>query len=719
MLSKDAIDNFKALLEVSASARNEVRDFNRKGKWREAEPDAERKGLFTLKEEIKKTQNGAESQIGDTLDWLDVSFFTEGDIVKRAVAYVTVISDRFTKTGSGFMISNTLFMTNNHVILNEEEAKLTTVTFNKENDTNGRPLATSAFRLDPDKFFLRSQQEELDYSIIAIGPKVFGELDIEECGYFVLSDAPDKHVIGMNVNIIQHPLDLPKKVTFRKNLLTFRSDDSLLYETDTATGSSGSPICNDDWDLVAIHHWGEPYLAKRENPDSDLPNYVNEGIRISSIYKQLSLKLETLPVEKKGILLEALSFAKLQPSMFKKALSKGPPINSVAVERNESSSKADSATKNDATTLNKILMTNSNNEIKLTIPLEITIKIGNYGLNSIATSTDEAQTKEALQISAEANKIDTDYSNRSGYDANFIMGFEIPLPEVKNATDIAPLKHAQPNAASGVLNYEHFAIVLNKNYRAAFFSATNIDGETYKSVNRTTGVVTPRKGMNQEEGEVWYNDDRIDGKYHLNQAFFSDWSHLFDRGHLTRRTDPSWGTKKVALRADADTFHFSNCSIQHFRFNQTIPYWQGVERYVLENGFLKAGIENRLIVFQGPIYNSEIDLWADDFQIPSKFFKIAIWNSSVKGLQAVGLIVDQSTLLAEQRKALGQPKPVANVNVSQWRVPIADIEEATGLDFSKTVRDADTISQTAQPHVGGEAETKIKIPIRSMEDLLK
>jgi endonuclease G len=42
---------------------------------------------------------------------------------------------------------------------------------------------------------------------------------------------------------------------------------------------------------------------------------------------------------------------------------------------------------------------------------------------------------------------------------------------------------------------------------------------------------------------------------------------MFQREHLVRRMDPAWGTDKQALLADADTFHWTNCSPQVGFFN--------------------------------------------------------------------------------------------------------------------------------------------------------
>jgi endonuclease G len=225
------------------------------------------------------------------------------------------------------------------------------------------------------------------------------------------------------------------------------------------------------------------------------------------------------------------------------------------------------------------------------------------------------------------------------------------------------------------------------------FTATNIDGERYLTVDRTTGQV------NEAEGEVWFKDPRISASFFLDQTFYSAWSTYFDRGHLTRRTDPTWGTKEEAERANADTFHFTNCSPQHFRFNQSAVYWQGLERYVLENGVLANETKRALCVIQGPIFDDKIDLWADEVQIPSSFFKIVVWKSTT-GTKAVGLVVDQSKLLSEPRHGIGAPQDLKTVDVNHWRESIASIEKKTLLDFGPVVRDADTISHPDQPAVG-------------------
>ena len=211
-------------------------------------------------------------------------------------------------------------------------------------------------------------------------------------------------------------------------------------------------------------------------------------------------------------------------------------------------------------------------------------------------------------------------------------------------------------------------------------------------------------------------DPRVSASFFLDQTFYSAWSNLFDRGHLTRRTDPDWGTKDEAERANADTYHFTNCTPQHFRFNESTKFWQGAEQYVLENGAIAEETLNRICVFQGPIFDDKIDLWSDDVQIPSSFYKVIAWKGK-NGVKSVGLVVDQLQLLSEERHGGVAPGAPAFVNVSQWRVAIPDIEKRTGLDFGDEIRDADTIESKNQPVTKGRSKGRI-ILIQSMSDLL-
>jgi endonuclease G len=692
------------LVQSSQLERDRVRTLIGQKRWRDAEPDPVRSVAYMDKRIGGVAPPGAEAIIGDTIDLQPARFLPLGSNVRRAVGYVEVNTPQSSELGSGFLVSPRLFITNCHVIADVNAARGAQITFDRELGESGGNLPMTTYALEPERFALFSAPDQLDYALVAVGRLNSGNAALSELGFCALSDRPDKHVIGMNVNIIQHPRGLPKMIALRNNNLVYRTDRTLLYETDTEQGSSGSPVFNDDWELVALHHWGQPFLEQLDDRGQKIPITinVNEGVRISAIFYDLKSRLESLPAEQQALLQEALDAVTSQarvtsiPGEGKKLLR---PKASLAERFSDREGVV-------------MAMQNDPNEIRLTIPLEISLRVGSS--TSLATSsssiTESSQMPlKTLTRGSEALKIDQDYSNRGGYNPEFIAGFTVPLPVVNDASIIAPLRVQEADFQAGELKYEHFSLKINKDKRVALFTATNIDGETYLSVDRQTGQVSA------SEGETWFKDTRISASYFLDQSFYSAWSTYFDRGHLTRRSDPTWGTPQTAERANADTFHFTNCSPQHFRFNQTTKYWQGVEQYILEQGVLKTTNPDRyLCVFQGPIYDDKIDLWADDVQIPSSFWKIVIWKGT-KGLKAVGMVVDQLALLSEERKSFGAPKPASSVNVSHWRVPISLIETRTGLDFGKVVRKADTIAKTGQPTVGEEA--LVLIPIRDLNDI--
>ena len=735
---------FDALLQSSETERTRVRSLVAHGQWKQGEKVAARAAAYFAKSGVTP-RNALESVTGDTVDYLSASFLSEGARVSRCIGFVELNLGTESRMGTGFLISGGLFITNQHVIGNAQEALSAVVTFDRELGQDNFPLQTTSFRLDPQRFFLASPEAELDFAVVAIGARMSGVASVSDLGFSPLNPEGNKHVMGMNVNIIQHPKGYYKQVALRNNLLTFRTDRALLYETDTEVGSSGSPVYNDRWEVVALHHYGEPYVAKLDvKAAANIPTHANEGIRASVLHAALQGSLPTLDAAQQALLNTALQAYQTVPSRGNTSLCPGnggpaagmllargrltPPRGQPLARQSFSPSMGmhaspftteENAPMNSSSTINT---TASNGTfVSLSVPLEITVRLGaQAGLQGAMAAQAQALlapfafTARAARFgrAAEAVKVDTDYANRTGYAPDFIKGAKLPLPKLGTALakQVAPLRASEPSATSGLLKYEHFSLKMHKIRRVAVFTATNIDGDTYKAVERGTGLV------NATEGDTWFKDPRISESFFLGTDFYASTSNYFDRGHLTRRSDPTWGSAQEAERANADTFHLSNCSPQHFRFNESAQYWQGLERYILETGVLKAGPGSRLCVFQGPLYDNNIDWWVDDeIQIPSSYWKVVVWKGA-KGLRSVGLVADQLQLLSESRVALGQPQDVPRVEVSQWRVHVQDIGKRTGLIFDPAIVAADTIGKPVQPQPGKEAAVGTRI--RRLEDIL-
>jgi endonuclease G len=371
-------------------------------------------------------------------------------------------------------------------------------------------------------------------------------------------------------------------------------------------------------------------------------------------------------------------------------------------------------------------MQNDSGGLTISLPLELTIRFGD-GVTRSAVITPHAAgvggpllhdatptpslssplPAQTLRAGAEAVVIDKDYSNREGYNATFIAGVELPIP---TPNETARIKLLTIDDGTTELKYTHYSVVLNATNKMALLTATNLDGNTFLKVNRTTGRVA-----DDAEGESWAVDPRVPPAAVPGQDFYSRWTTYFDRGHLTRREDTNWGaTNEESERGNADTFHFTNCTPQHFRFNESTKYWQGVERYVLENGTERDGNQNKLCIFQGPIF-SKNDRFADKVQVPSRFFKVVVWKGHDRNLKSVSFIVDQSSLLDEKRVGLGKPRDNVKIDVQQYRVQLTEVETETGLVFDEAIRNADTFELKQAPEAG---EGFSAISLRSESDIL-
>ena len=115
-------------------------------------------------------------------------------------------------------------------------------------------------------------------------------------------------------------------------------------------------------------------------------------------------------------------------------------------------------------------------------------------------------------------------------------------------------------------------------------------------------TVSVRPALPKRKDDEWLIDPRIDDpeapRFQCGEELYA--AKKTDRGHLTRYLDVAWGTKAQALKALADTFHFTNCCLQLSDFNQTQARWQGIEQFLLERKAKKDKM--RISVITGPIF---------------------------------------------------------------------------------------------------------------------
>jgi V8-like Glu-specific endopeptidase len=176
--------------------------------------------------------------------------------------------------GTGFITNRNVLVTNNHVIRDAQDAERAVIEFNFEEDLFGNLKQVARYKVDPG---ILLTDQTLDCTIGTILPsETSGNLG--EWGTLAIEDKTTIKT-GDHVTIIQHPLGGLKQVCLTDNRVVNIFGAFLQYTTDTMRGSSGSPVFNDEWKVVAIHHAGGDLVTNKKG-DTD---FLNEGILMSSI----------------------------------------------------------------------------------------------------------------------------------------------------------------------------------------------------------------------------------------------------------------------------------------------------------------------------------------------------------------------------------------------------------------------------------------------------
>ncbi len=649
-------------------------------------------------ERIKTRLAVARSQGPDVLerilvgnDLRPVNYLEKGMDVARAVGR---IHKRDSQSGmvldyaTGFLISPRLLLTNHHVFGSSDEARLSEVEFNYQRNKDGAWVGSEFFALQPDTFFFTDEQ--LDFTVVAIAQtaRQSGKL-LATFGWLTLDPQIGKVSPGEYLTIIQHPSGEDKQIALRENQLLKIDTHTLWYRTDTAPGSSGSPVFNDVWQVVALHHSGVPekdvngnYLTLDGKPyegpldDSKIKWIANEGIRVSRLVASLqasygnnslvqgifetsssnsssSVPMNSQP-QKPPMSSDVTDLTGNHLTYGKKAnqSSSKPPNNKLAAE----SFSLQSSTANQV----EVELVADTGTIRLNIPLTITIQLGGVGGVSVASLSGEV----GERIKADQAKQITDYSDRKGYDPNFLGSNDkrVPLPELTDdmKRDCSINRKAGQGIDEYVLPYHHFSLVMNKVRKIAFYTAVNIDGTSVNRLGRDDKwIADPRIGKDEQTDNSLYTNNDL------------------DRGHLVRRLDPVWGS--VAEAANIDTFHFTNCSPQHKDFNQSDVTWQGLENYILDNAIAE---KFRVSVFTGPVFRDD-DMKHRGLKLPRQFWKVLVMVKEGE-LSATAYLLSQEKLIRDfPKEAFSDDK-----RVKTYQVPIQAIEELTGLSFGLSAFDS-------------------------------
>jgi endonuclease G len=633
----------------------------------------------------------AERMIGATLDFVDLppdeQALKAGRPVVRLItlAGAGIVPEGF---ATGFLVGPDLIITNHHVFRTRDEADGVGAQFLYERTHEGLREGL-IFKLEPNRFFVNDKG--LDYAVVAVATKSSSGAPIDQFQYLPLIAAKGKIRKGDPVNIIQHPEGRPKQyATVNNRLMDLRDDGFLLYETDTLGGSSGSPVFNQYWETIGLHHCGVPQIedgqlvtrdGKRlpldaEVADSDLIWVANEGVRVSALVESLGKQRLDRPDHQE--MLERFLTTTTDPL---RMVAEKSPLIAGPLQVPSVPAKGE-----DGTVAQNVFQFSGPVTIQVgpASGLPSSTLIANAGMPpavAIRTTGDEPVFREKML------RFDEDYADRTarGYKENFLQGWHLSHPTT-NGDHAGSL--LEKDGEAWVIPYYHYSLVMNVDRRLLAWAASNVD---YSDEGRKFTKTRKEYG-----GENWRLDPRVAIQapgIQLEDAHFYAPAKKIDRGHIVRREDGAWGaTADEAEFGNSDTYHWTNCTPQSEAFNQSGKegIWGQFEEHIQGEVVAEGG---RMSVFAGPVLNPDDPEhgYPDGatIQVPMEFWKVVACVSQENGHKvhlAYGFVFDQT----EPVQRLGYERMNMDDYVI-YQMPLADITKKTGVVFDATLRAADVL----------------------------
>jgi endonuclease G, mitochondrial len=339
------------------------------------------------------------------------------------------------------------------------------------------------------------------------------------------------------------------------------------------------------------------------------------------------------------------------------------------------------------------------------------------------------------------------YRNRKGYDKNF-LGETIDLPTIgssklqevytvkeyrdyqkkypNHVPDIPEVRSPKVTAADPlILNYHHYSVVMNCEYRMCMYTASNSD--------YTAQMRQDKRKREQYGKDKWMLDPRVPPAFQLTGSEIYDPAHNFDYGHINRREDSCWGAYKMDQDklmmeyVNADTYHLTNCTPQHELFNQETVYttkngkriedpkyigkkgiWGEFENWLQRILQIKGG--DKAVLFAGPILKLDKDkknIRSQDFgagpvKFPLQFWKVVVVKDK-DSLLSYGFVFDQTKSIddygldvhisMQTPERVGAVLPSTSPFETNQRA-IKEIEKLTGVVFPDNVKKVDQKKKT-------------------------
>jgi hypothetical protein len=254
-----------------------------------------------LEREIRKTNSSF-----DPVKWR-----TQLGQVESQLCRIEIEDDGAMRYGTGFLVGRNKVMTNYHVVKEVIEkrvkAERVILRFDYKKSEDGTSINSGTIhRLESGDDWLIDASEgstvdemvdpkeqlpaedQLDYALLELEGSPGNEMVGGEKAapssptrkWIKVPNTPFTFVANAPLYIMQHPQGEPLKLAIDTDAIIGVNENGtrVRYKTNTEKGSSGSPCFNKDWELVALHHSGDPNFAALYKPQ------YNEGIPIDAIY---------------------------------------------------------------------------------------------------------------------------------------------------------------------------------------------------------------------------------------------------------------------------------------------------------------------------------------------------------------------------------------------------------------------------------------------------
>jgi hypothetical protein len=257
---------------------------------------------------------GLEKLVNAAAGFADITAFRKGLVEAECRTARIEIGGK--AKGTGFLIGDSLLLTNWHVVKNGVEGAL--ARFDHKTQPGGSLASQGRAVLFADKWLEASSPHEVialeigndgppsgnwDYALVRLAEPV-GSQPIgsdpsgggDKRGYYSLDGGSYQFDKDEPLLIVGHPDGRPMQLSYAcpSGVSPTQHSSRIRYQTNTEGGSSGSPVFNRNWRVVALHHAAGPTAIPGEF-NLQGGNF-NQGIPVSNIVSSLREQLLGKPV---------------------------------------------------------------------------------------------------------------------------------------------------------------------------------------------------------------------------------------------------------------------------------------------------------------------------------------------------------------------------------------------------------------------------------------